>query len=1631
MINMYDSKCANFDNNGLVVLSETTSCLITEELNGLYELELTYPLDERGKWQYLLEENIIKADGQLFRIYRKVKTLSDIKINARHIFYDLLGNLIESSESTELSGASTLNQVLNDTQYPHNFTNSSDVGGIKSKTFTLVNPVEAIMGSEGIIATWGGELIRDNFTITLLEARGLDRGVLISYGKNIQGIEETLSTEDMCTRLMAIGKDNLMLPEKYIDSPYINNYPFPRIKTEDFFEIGVDEELGITEAMAIELLRTVAINYLISSKLDMPQFNYKIDFIELSKTEEYKNYAILESVLLGDLVTVKHPRLNIDLSAKVIKVTKNSLTNRLEKIELGSFKSNMATSITSIIQTVKRDFVKAKNYLDLQVQELDVELFELSEDLNKFSSDGYISLAEARTLKLDLSQLTAESEDVLHLAETLEIVTEKADYSDALSTLTIELTSKWIDQPNYPIVILPGEMSIISELFKNVQKAKSLLMNAIGKARLDDGKRYVEDQVTELNTALSAFQAQVNTYIKNGSITEVESNILDTLFVAVQTESDDVIAISDELKLIIDGTDLSGLTSAENSYKSAITNTLDSIDEWLDRSSATYPIGISVNKGKIVNNNLKEVELTKTALNTIIIQIRKDNELDYTDQQVFEANVAIVSMQMDIATFAKGNLITYDESVSLKASFDKIIAESADVIEAANTLVVSATIINAYQNSLTGTIASCGTDGLEVELAKWVDLSLDSYPKRMKTTEKKALLGKFKAVMSTKVTLANSISLKTPEYSIDGELFVRGTGANRNASRALKINKKTISASSASGRGLMLTVISRDDLSIIFTQLYDTFLDDTGRDALATKLDTLDDSIIVVLTSYNSIGWNLNLLTSVIRCGGTGTDTGIGEFPYALVGIPGIYKGTALEVFSSSDNNAPYADISTKIVDGTPFGIAMGSSYLAAEAQLAADLAQEDADAMNKIITDIAQGGKFTSSEKKTVLKEWNIIIAEKDGILSQGTIYSTIDYPSIPSARVIYQTKYDTLDLYISPLLVNMKITSIIDSVEFQIKFKDYFDARQALLTTIATVAKTYIDDAVVGLSEAIDGLAVEINNALSDGLVTEKESKSLATDLSLVIAESNPLIDIATTLGLTNIKPNEKTDYQDALSDLGILLNTWVGKASTAYPIAITASQKLDVQAKFENVQSKKSTLLNKISSLQVDSVKIGGRNLVVNSIGLRGTFGWVGSPVPVVVDSKQALQVDNSTLVEKRAYTSIRFNLKPNTQYVLSVSVKGDGNSTTYDIFVLGRTSTGVSNYDIIIHSPYSELTTTFAKSTYVFTTPSVIVDGFVAIDNNATITNGVNCSVWFSEIKLEEGNKATDWTAAPEDIDVLINTAQQDADTANALLADIADDSKITPVEKKAVLRDWQIIDAEYSPLYNQGVNYDLTTDSNNYLAMHSDLYNYLYNIAPYNTYPVLLTNMDVTTSIDGEYFRGKFTSYYSAKMTLLNKLAANMTVKEIVVPLYYPDNTSYVSTSTYTHAKAVRLGSSTLDDIITGTITYSNVLSILKNWPEGTQFAFQAALSSSGSGDYAQVELIRIDQSLLDGGAGAVSILTWVSGNNTVQKTLRTDATSYFTNLNAGDLLGVAFKANTSGYTAKLYKAELIIIPKGV
>lgn len=368
-MNIYLSTETNFENNGLGFLTDCISAYVDESLNGDYVLNITYPLNGKLS-EYLVEDNVIKTNVgndnyQLFRIARVNKDFNEIEVYALHISYDLLTNMLVDTYPQNLSCEAFGNWLFNHTQYQTPFTFQSDISTSKSARYVRRNPIEAIMGDidNSMVNIFGGEVERDNFTFKLLQNRGQNNHVKLMIGKNITEIKTKVDITSMFTRIMPIGYDGLLLPEKFIDSPLINNYPSPRITKVEFSDIKYDpesEEEGVYTNIedAYEALRN-ATQALFALGIDKPQITINIDWLELSKTEQYKNqYQALETVRLGDTITAAI--LDFDYTTKVVKTTYNVLTDSIEKFEIGTIQKTIANTINQSqneIQKIQPDSI--------------------------------------------------------------------------------------------------------------------------------------------------------------------------------------------------------------------------------------------------------------------------------------------------------------------------------------------------------------------------------------------------------------------------------------------------------------------------------------------------------------------------------------------------------------------------------------------------------------------------------------------------------------------------------------------------------------------------------------------------------------------------------------------------------------------------------------------------------------------------------------------------------------------------------------------------------------------------------------------------------------------------------------------------------------------------------------------------------------------------------------------------------------------------------------------------------------------------------------------------------------------------------------------------------------------------
>lgn len=353
IITIHEKDAVDFlQNNGIGVLTDfSLSPKVKETINGEFYLEFEY--NYQGKYSnFIVEENIIVApvgygERQAFRISKTKKIINDdniyIYVFAKHISYDLVDNVIEDSYVKNKSGDAAISWILSNTQYEHNFVGSSDISKINNARYVFKNPIQALISDDdnSFINRWGGEIVRDNFNIIMLQRRGKDKGISIRYRKNLKGITFETDYSNIVTRAMITGYDSLKLPEEYVDSKLLNNYINPKISEIKYDDIKLkanpeDEEgFNTLEDCYSEMRNRIAQEY--ENGLDKPNISATVDFVELSKTEEYKEYKSLEKLGIGDYVHIYIDEFDLDVTEKVISTVYDPIQDKYTSFELGDF----------------------------------------------------------------------------------------------------------------------------------------------------------------------------------------------------------------------------------------------------------------------------------------------------------------------------------------------------------------------------------------------------------------------------------------------------------------------------------------------------------------------------------------------------------------------------------------------------------------------------------------------------------------------------------------------------------------------------------------------------------------------------------------------------------------------------------------------------------------------------------------------------------------------------------------------------------------------------------------------------------------------------------------------------------------------------------------------------------------------------------------------------------------------------------------------------------------------------------------------------------------------------------------------------------------------------------------------
>ena len=355
---LHDVSGTTLTNMGLGALGDAISCKVSAEINGPYTLSMSYPLDgplageiqpERIIWA-VPEDG---ADPQPFQIVSTRRTMAGtIQAEAKHLGYYRAGFAV-AGPFTAYTASEAMAALGTQGSGLTFWTDVPDIAHKNSTTLTYTTPGQISDRLTDIQEMYGGEYAWDGLAVKLYARRGQDRGVQILYGKNLTSLQQDKNNEAVYTAIYpyATAQDGGLLT--------IAGTP----KT-----ISTGLELGYSKILAVDytarfkvesdktqnVLRIMAEQDLAKGKYKTPTVALTVSFAALGKTTEYKEYAALERVCLGDTVHVAMESMGVNVAARVTALTFDVLRETCDTVSIGSELQTLPRTLAGLIEEVKR-----------------------------------------------------------------------------------------------------------------------------------------------------------------------------------------------------------------------------------------------------------------------------------------------------------------------------------------------------------------------------------------------------------------------------------------------------------------------------------------------------------------------------------------------------------------------------------------------------------------------------------------------------------------------------------------------------------------------------------------------------------------------------------------------------------------------------------------------------------------------------------------------------------------------------------------------------------------------------------------------------------------------------------------------------------------------------------------------------------------------------------------------------------------------------------------------------------------------------------------------------------------------------------------------------------------------------
>ena len=385
MIQIYKPENTDYKNNGDMPLIPEEA-IIHVVLNGEWTATLEHPIDEEGRWKYIVDNAVVKMPSfngdQLFRIRNKEKKDSGVSAELTPIFMDAKEDcFLVDVRPTGKTGQEALNLM---TAPNKKYTAKSDIKTTSTAYYQTKNLIEAINGDDenSFVNRWGGEILYDNFTVAVNTRAGGDYGVQVLYGKNIveDGFSETIDMSEVATRIVPKAYNGYMIAgdTPWVDSPLINKYQTVHFRVITFEDVKMkedasedDAENGITVCSTQKELETALkkkCEEQYAAGVDKPAVTISADMELLENTDLYSDLKELEKVSLGDTAHCNHTKLSITSDARVIELEWDAVNKRIKSVVLGDFQYNFLDNVSSIMNRVDQAIRSDGTLIGQQIQ---------------------------------------------------------------------------------------------------------------------------------------------------------------------------------------------------------------------------------------------------------------------------------------------------------------------------------------------------------------------------------------------------------------------------------------------------------------------------------------------------------------------------------------------------------------------------------------------------------------------------------------------------------------------------------------------------------------------------------------------------------------------------------------------------------------------------------------------------------------------------------------------------------------------------------------------------------------------------------------------------------------------------------------------------------------------------------------------------------------------------------------------------------------------------------------------------------------------------------------------------------------------------------------------------------------